>query len=128
MQPLDVVLYRLDYRPNYWGGPQGTLYFREFKPLRATRTGWWVYDEITCRERIVYGNTERAFAYLKKELALQSFMARKRHYVARCRNRLAWAEEALALGAKLREGMPLDEVNTSVKPPELAGFNLGPLI
>lgn len=122
MQPLDVVLYRLDYLPNYWGGPQGILNFREFKPVRATRTGWWVYDENTCRERIVYGNTERAFAYLKKDLALRSFMVRKRHYVARCRNRLAWAEEALALGAKLRDGMPLDEVNNSVAPQKPQGF------
>lgn len=128
MQSLDVTLYRYDWFGPWYAGEIGYVGLREFKPLRATRTGWWVYDDRTGRDRIVYGNTDRAFAYVDKAKALNSYLIRKNKYVQRCRSRLEDAETALSIGEAIKNGQSLDEANAAFKAtvkPAMFEFTLG---
>lgn len=99
-----------------------TIELEEFRVIRTTPKGVWLahhdlwpHDpDVKTGETFVLNGTGRRFAHPTRELALQSFIARKQRQIKILRQQLTRAETALRLA---RRGEELGDLFTVRKAP-----------
>ena len=93
------------YDGTYWGdelGPgEAHLYADYFPVVKETPKGCWI--DVYGKRKFVLNDSTKRYAYPTKELALQSFIARKRRQAGILRAQLKNAEGLLAYASALKE-------------------------
>lgn len=114
------VLYRYETSGSHTS--QVGLFCDQFRAIRETPKGWWIEywgDKGQARKWVAKTGRKR-FAYPTKELALESFVARKQHMIAKLEYTLGTTKTALELAKQIQAGEKTD--NDSLPNP---GFTLG---
>ncbi len=103
---MTKLLYR--YEGTHWGdegGPVSSrLYAHTFHVVKETPKGCWI--DVYGKRKFILNDAVKRYAYPTKELALQSFIARKRRQCAILRAQLKNAEGLLAYASVLKEPPP----------------------
>ena len=106
MQVATDVMYRyedvmyasmLDEYDEPLGPGRLSIVLREYSIIKRTPKGTWIY---TGNRRFVLNEGRKRFALPTKELAMESFLARKRRQLSIHRHAVARAEKAIALATK----------------------------
>jgi len=75
--------------------------------VKETPKGYWIREDlyfVTFEKRWVSKTARKRLAYPTKEEALQSFIRRKINQIRYCKRELYFAEGALKIAEKLRDG------------------------
>ena len=103
------VLYR--YETSGSGTSRVALFREEYVPVKETPKGWWIdyWGDKGQARKWVSKTGKKRFAYPTKELALESFVARKQHMIAKLEYTLEMTKTALELAKQIQAGEKTDE-------------------
>lgn len=102
------VLYRYETSGSHTS--RVSLFCDHFQTIKETPKGWWIEywgDKGQTRKWVAKTGKKR-FAYPTKELALESFVARKQHMIAKLEYSLGMTKTALMLAKQIQVGEKTD--------------------
>ena len=102
------VLYRYDTSGS--GTSSVALFLHKYQALKETTQGWWieVWDHKERERKWVSKTARKRYAYETKELALNSYINRKKRMIAHLSNTLTVTQTAVELAMLIREGKKTD--------------------
>ena len=102
------VLYRYDTRGS--GTSSIALWCSEYQAQKETPQGWWIQVWVNGKltKKWVSKTARKRYAYQTKELALNSFIKRKKTMIAHLENNLAVTQTAVELATLIQKGGKTD--------------------
>ena len=102
------VLYRYDTSSS--NASQVGLWCSQYQAIKETPQGWWIQAWVNGKltKKWISKTARKRFAYQTKELALNSFIKRKKHMIAHLENSLAVTQTAYELALQIQKGEKTD--------------------